>query len=56
MAFNILGLLLGVILIILGGTRVGNSGRKTSHVSLILVGGLFVVFSVLRITGVPLGR
>ncbi len=56
MTFGILGLLFGVVLIILGGTRVRNSGRKSPYVSLILIGGLFVVLSVLRISGVPIGE
>lgn len=53
MMFNVLGFLMGVLLIILGGTRVGNAGHKFPYVSLILIGGLFVVLSVLRISGVP---
>jgi hypothetical protein len=56
MTFNVFGLLLGVALIILGGIRVGNAGRRTPYVSLILIGGLFVVLAVLRISGVPIGE
>jgi hypothetical protein len=56
MAFGILGLLLGGVLIILGGTRVGGVGRKSLYVSLILIGGLFVILSVLQISNVPIWK
>jgi len=56
MLLTLLGLTLGVLLIVLGGIRIGAVKYKFPYVSLILVGGLFVVLAVLRISGFAIGR
>lgn len=55
MVLPILSLLVGVLLIVLGGVRLGSVRSKLPYMLLILVGAVIVILSVLRIIGITVG-